>query len=1361
MIIQDKCYLCGGQSGFQNDERDKQHAVCRDCGALLMESDVAHMLVKYTGGGDNCLKDVLSKLDGKKILNIDFDGKIDETLRKQELYTKGGNDKRLQEYPNDCYDIVISQHLLDEVSKIEKNVFEVDRIMDAQGIHIFLTEHSEQAVKGEGKSFIWNFHEFDVIATHKKMSDISEYSGERFVPGIEDKKLAIEHMQRYRSISALVEGKKVIDIACGEGYGTAILAERASEIVGMDIDEGAVHRASEKYQKENLKYQIGNIASIPVEDHSVDVIVSFETIEHVSQKLQAQFLNECGRVLKEDGILIMSTPNKEVYSDKYNYFNEYHIHEFYHDEFVHFLKQKFKNVKMYNQAFQVASILSECENTERTMTYYTDAEYDDTGKYYIAIASNKELSLPEIASVYMSEEGEYEQIMQRILKLQTEEKKRNVHIQKLDAEIAFDRKRIVELQNGEEQRDRHIAELDQQICNLENDNSNLTKEKNRLEQRVSIFEEKEWLLKQHKEILQEKNQILEEKRKALEEEREILKEERENLKKENEFLEEKNSSLQDEICSVQKKLDEAEILQKLNGQLEQERQDLIQQFEQERQDLIQQIRNKEGHIELLLESEREFERYKQTRGYRATLRRRKIVNAILPPNSKRLFILRVMKRMICNPGLMVHVIRPKYIGNYIKYLKSDSIEEITNRYDELVNMAQGGNTAVQAQLQSAGVMQNPNVTEKTKELRIEDYEMLCFSEQSTPMVSIVIPVYNQFDYTYNCLKSILKNSGNVSYEILIANDCSTDITKDIERVAKNVRLITTESNVRFLLNCNNAAKYARGQYILFLNNDTQVMENWLQPLVDVMEQDEAVGMVGSKLIYPDGRLQEAGGIVWKDASAWNYGHLKNPDDPDYVYLKEADYVSGAAIMIRTSLWKEIGGFDERFAPAYYEDTDLAFEVRKHGYKVMMQPKSVVVHYEGISNGTDTSTGLKAYQIANNKKFYEKWKDVLGKENFKNGQHVYLAKDRGQMRKQILVVDHYVPNYDKDAGGRCTYMYIKMFLKMGLKVTFIGDNFARPEPYTSELNAMGVEILFGNDYYNNWETWLKDNLHYFDYIYLQRPHISIKYIDLVKKYGRGKIFYFAHDLHHVRMYRDYLLTGDEKALEESEKWKKIELELFDKADVGHVVGSYEQDIMQKTFPDKPIRNIPLYIYDEMPEGIEKDFSKRNDILFVGGFGHTPNIDAVTWFAENVYTKILSRYPDMVWHIVGSKAPEEVMKLAGPNVIIEGFVSDEDLAQLYKRCRLSVVPLRYGAGVKGKVVESAYYQIPLVTTPIGGEGLDTSTDAFVMEEDADKMAELICNLYEDFPRLRKMSDAGVGFISTYFTSKVAEQVLLQDM
>lgn len=452
-----------------------------------------------------------------------------------------------------------------------------------------------------------------------------------------------------------------------------------------------------------------------------------------------------------------------------------------------------------------------------------------------------------------------------------------------------------------------------------------------------------------------------------------------------------------------------------------------------------------------------------------------------------------------------------------------------------------------------------------------EFEKITFAKYDKPEISIIIPVYNQFNYTYNCLRSILSHSGSVKYEVIIADDCSTDQTKEIEKIVEGIRVIHNKTNLRFLRNCNHAIGSATGKYVLFLNNDTQVQANWLSPLVELMERDETVGMTGSKLVYPDGSLQEAGGIVWKDGSAWNYGRNDDPLDTKYNYVREVDYISGASIMIRKDLLLKLDGFDDEFAPAYYEDTDLAFRVREAGYKVIYQPLSVVVHFEGKSNGTDERTGLKSYQVVNSKKFYKRWKEVLERDHFPNGQDVFLAKDRSRNKKHILVIDNYVPEYDDADGRRHTYMFLKQFVRMGLQVTFIGDNFAQNEPYRTDLTNMGIEVLYGDWFDLNWKEWLTENGRYFDYCYLQQPHITIKWIGVLKKRcPYAKIIYFAHDLKYLRAFREYKQTGDETYLKESKKWKDIEFKIFDAADVIQVAGSYEQEYLQKQLSEKPVR-----------------------------------------------------------------------------------------------------------------------------------------------------------------------------------------------
>lgn len=627
-------------------------------------------------------------------------------------------------------------------------------------------------------------------------------------------------------------------------------------------------------------------------------------------------------------------------------------------------------------------------------------------------------------------------------------------------------------------------------------------------------------------------------------------------------------------------------------------------------------------------------------------------------------------------------------------------------------------------------------------------------------VSIIIPVYNQFDYTYKCISSIVNTVKNITYEIIIGDDMSTDETKRITEFFPNVRVNKNESDHGFLMNCNRAANLAKGKYILFLNNDTQVQEDWLSSLVSLIESDEKIGMVGSKLVYPDGTLQEAGGIIWSDASGWNYGRGNNATLPEYNYVKEVDYISGASIMIRSSLWNAIGGFDERYKPAYYEDSDLAFEVRKHGFKVMYQPKSVVVHFEGISNGTDLTSGLKKYQVENREKFVAKWADEL-KKQYENAQNVFFARERNFGKKVILIIDHYVPTFDKDAGSKTTFQYIKMFLAKGYAVKFVGDNYAckEMEPYTSVLLQLGVEILYGSWYAKNILSWIKDNENNIDFVYLNRPHIAAKYIDFIKKNTNIKIIYYGHDLHFFRAQREYELTGNEKLKTEIETNKKNEFDVMHKSDVVYYPSYLEERAIKDIDPNINVKAIHAYIFENKSD-VNYIPENRNGILFVGGFSHTPNVDAVKWFVSEVFPLIRKENPKIEFYIVGSNAPDEIKNLAGNGIVFKGFVTEDELSALYGSCRIVVVPLRYGAGVKGKVIEALYNGCPIVTTNIGAEGISGIEDIVEIHDSPAGFAESVLKLYGDAEKLTLMSHKSVEFIKENFSMEAAWSVVKED-
>ena len=641
---------------------------------------------------------------------------------------------------------------------------------------------------------------------------------------------------------------------------------------------------------------------------------------------------------------------------------------------------------------------------------------------------------------------------------------------------------------------------------------------------------------------------------------------------------------------------------------------------------------------------------------------------------------------------------------------------------------------------------------------------LSFPQYENPMVSIVIPCYNQIHYTYACLQSILEFTKDVTYEVIIADDVSTDATAEIGRFVDGLVICRNQTNQGFLRNCNQAAKAAKGKYIMFLNNDTKVTEGWLSSLVNLIESDDTIGMVGSKLVYPDGRLQEAGGIIWSDGSGWNYGRLDDPDKAEYNYVKDVDYISGAAILLSVDLWKQIGGFDERFAPAYCEDSDLAFEVRKAGYRVVYQPLSKVIHFEGVSNGTDVNgTGLKRYQVENSQKLKEKWADEFKKQCVNDGNpNPFRARERSQGKKVILVVDHYVPTFDKDAGSKTTYQYLKMFLKKGYVVKFLGDNFLHEEPYSTTLEQMGIEILYGDHWATGIWDWLKLNKDEIDVAYLNRPHIATKYVDFIKENTNIKVIYYGHDLHFLRLGREYELTGDIDIKREADYWKAIELSMMRKAAISYYPSYVEIDAIHAIDPEIKAKAITAYVYDQFLTNIQEDFAKREGLLFVGGFAHPPNADAVLWFAKEIFPHIREQLPDIKFYVVGSKVTDEIKALEQPGngIIIKGFVSEEELAGLYASCKVVVVPLRYGAGVKGKVVEAIYNGAPIITTSTGAEGIPQVEQVLEVEDDPKAFADKTVALYQDNDRCRQMCEGTQKYIREHFSMDGAWKVIEED-
>jgi len=607
-----------------------------------------------------------------------------------------------------------------------------------------------------------------------------------------------------------------------------------------------------------------------------------------------------------------------------------------------------------------------------------------------------------------------------------------------------------------------------------------------------------------------------------------------------------------------------------------------------------------------------------------------------------------------------------------------------------------------------------------------------------PLVSIIIPIYGKLEYTLHCLDSIAKNLPEAAFEIIVIDDCSPDNSVNALRQVQGIRLIQNHENQGFIRSCNIGAQTAKGQYLLFLNNDTQVTPNWLDELLHTFDQFPGTGLVGSKLVYPDGRLQEAGGIIWQDGSAWNFGRFQSPDLPVYNYAREVDYCSGASIMTPKVLFEELGGFDEYYLPAYYEDTDLAMKIRAKGYRVIYQPFSTLIHYEGVTSGTDLNQGTKAYQQTNREKFFERWKNQLECHE-KAGDDVDKAKDRKAVRR-ILVLDHCTPTPDQDSGSIDIYNIMLLFREMEFQVTFIPeDNFMFMNKHTQSLQSQGVEMLYA-PYVTSVESHLKEFGSRYDLVLLVRPNVAMKHIGNVRKLcSKARIWFHTVDLHFIRMLRESEINTNQNNKNNAEQMRQCELRLMQQADVTTVVSEYELSLLSDMLPEENIKLLP---FSRSCEGTTYGFESRADIVFVGNYQHTPNIDAVQYFVAEMMPLLRQRLPNVRFFAVGCNPPEEIQKLASEDVIITGFV--EDLNPLLDKMRVSVAPLRYGAGIKGKIGAAMAVGLPVVATALAAEGMSlTDGKNILIANQPQRFVDAVVQLYQDEQLWNQLSKDGLDF------------------
>lgn len=1208
-----------------------------------------------------------------------------------------------------------------------------------------------------------------------------EFTGERFVPS-ESGEIAYEHWHRYAACASIVENKKVLDIACGEGYGTALLARTASHVVGVDIEEAAVSHARKQYADQaNASYAVGDACSIPFADGSFDVVVSFETLEHLED--QDGMLAEITRVLTPQGLLVISSPDKHNYSDARNYHNPFHVKELYFSDLDRLLRAHFKSVDYYGQRMSTGSLIAsqdgDGDGGGRLQNYVAYLARDgrvvpgvaraNQAMYFMAVCSPAARPLPKIQASMLFDDGvdlysEQEVKIRWAMGLSDELEDRTKWAKGLEAELHTVRE---ELQRARAFSSEIETERD-------NDRAYFERSKKELEERAAWVQSAGGGGGPSRDTIEKWGARLAETESALASLHDLYAAQRDGMAALR--REEKKGAARDMAASQvhienlgavvgglrHREMESNAERERLNARIDALSSDLSAMSSD--LDAIGQraagVRKLASGVTAALGSELASERVRMVESIRRLQQER---DAIADS---------AFWRLTRPLRVALHFMKTGQRLHEVRYLP-DPVADGEASFHQAMGVVENGLTelaeACDASVRRIDVTQAPADpadspgTVATDAGLDSDNERdpvagLEFPVALDPVVSIIVPTYGNVELSAACLHAIMRNPPAEGFEVILAEDASGDAGMQRFSEVPGLRYEPAVENHGFVRNCNRAARLAKGKFLLFLNNDTEVLPGAVEELLGVFREKPDCGLAGSMLLNTDGSVQEAGGIVWNDAGGWNYGRGGDASSHEFNYLREVDYCSGACLMVPSALFAQLGMFDERYAPAYYEDTDLAFKVREAGLKVFYVPGSKVVHHEGGSHGTDPTVGVKAYQGRNQQLFLEKWKDRLAEQFPNSPENVFLARDRARDRPLVLVIDHYVPQPDRDAGSRVMIDFMDSFIELGAVVKFWPYDMVRNPVYARKLERDGIEVVHTGIRAERFREYVRQHGKEFDVVLLSRPEVAMEFIDDVKEYcTAAKVLFFGHDLHSARLRRQFEVSGTQELLERAESTERTERAIWSQVDLSLYPSEEEAAEVLALAPGTPVDWVPLVSFDRFAERIERHPEGRSDILFVAGFAHPPNVDAALWLVNEIFPKVRRSHPGVRLRLVGSNPTAEVMALAANDVEVTGFVSAEELALEYRRARVVVAPLRFGAGVKLKVLEAMRYGVPLVTTPIGAQGLDGLDAHACVATGSDGVSECLLDLLRDDGLWRRNSDAGLEYVQRRFpVSRMREAI-----
>ena len=606
-------------------------------------------------------------------------------------------------------------------------------------------------------------------------------------------------------------------------------------------------------------------------------------------------------------------------------------------------------------------------------------------------------------------------------------------------------------------------------------------------------------------------------------------------------------------------------------------------------------------------------------------------------------------------------------------------------------------------------------------------------EVEDPLVSVVMVTYGNWPLVRRALVALVERTDPV-YELIVVDSASPDETPQrLREEVVGANVVISEENLGFGGGSNLGAEQAHGRYILFLNSDALVEPDWLEPLLEVLESDPTTGAVVPMLLNPDGSIQEAGSVI--DSVGWPlaFGRGERADTLAHRFRREIDYGSAACLLVRRDEFAEAGGFDPAYGIGYFEDVDLSFKLKERGLKTVYEPRSRVVHE---LHGSGTSRQAQQRMIANRALFYRRWSERLARrpklvELPSNPARLAAARD-AEVVDRILVLDDRVPFHDRGSGDprMAKLLFELVDLWPEARVTLAAADGAEAERYAKPLLAAGIEVVAPPI---DWKSWFESRMYHYSVAIISRGsnvarfggHLQQTQPQALRAFDTEALT-FRRLERMVGFLEDSADVGRVSA--EANAVRQVELGALHESSVVFAVSDEE-----KEFIGEVGHGVPTFVLPHWVEPVRRPvgFHDRSDLLFFGGFlagAGSPNEDALLHLVDHVLPILWERDPGLRLHVVGADPTPAVEALHSERINVVGYV--EDPAEWLGRTRVHVSPMRFGSGIKIKLLDTIAAGLPFATTPVGAEGLPLGPlhTNLVADEPA-ALANLVHALYTD--------------------------------